>query len=40
MSDRRRPTPIVPLHDSLVATFARRELTDERLGYWLEVFSA
>lgn len=39
MSDR-RPTPIVPLRESLVATFARRELTDTRLAYWLEVFSA
>ena len=36
----RRPTPITPLHDSLVLEFARRELSDERLEHWLEVFSA
>lgn len=35
-----RPTPITPLHDALVLEFARRELTDTRLAYWLEVFSA
>jgi hypothetical protein len=40
MSDRRRPTPITPLHDSLAVEFARRELTDTRLAYWPEVFSA
>lgn len=34
-----RPTTFTPLFDALCIEFARRELTDDRLEHWLEVWS-
>ena len=34
--ERRRPTSIQPLYDSLCIEFARRDLTDERLAEVVE----